>query len=166
MTSATTAHPASTSGPSALIATPMTILVISSGSFQRRPYQRQKAITPIIVTALTNASSDTSQVIGMLKPKNTVWNALLAPHQIGVENLLIADDRNRQHRQQRHQQDHGLPVARCERRPLDVIAFLREPAPAERCGGRRDRSPVQTPCRRPRRRSPDASPPSGPRCRR
>ena len=59
---------ASVSGAKALIAVPMAILVISAGSGQWRPYQRQKAMTPIIRKVLTTASMENIQLVGMVPP--------------------------------------------------------------------------------------------------
>ncbi len=44
---------------------PMVSLVISSGSVQRVPYQRQNATDPAMVTAPKNASTLNSQFTGV-----------------------------------------------------------------------------------------------------
>ena len=43
------------------------------------------------------------------------------PQQIGVENLHVADDANRQHRQQRHKQDDGAPLSPGHRRGCGMV---------------------------------------------
>src|SRR5215475_2296262 len=64
---------ASTVGANAAIKTPMAILVISSGSRQCLPYQRQKITEPAMSTVETKASTDSIQVTGMVWPKKTSW---------------------------------------------------------------------------------------------
>src|SRR6185503_1252792 len=79
---------ASTAGASAAMKTPMAILVISSGSRQCRPYQRQNISEPAIKAVETKASTASIQVMGMVWPKNTSWKFF--SDQISVEDFLIA----------------------------------------------------------------------------
>ncbi len=69
---------ASIKGAVAEITTPMVSLVISFGSVQRVPYQRQKITAPAMVKALMKASRLTSQLGGTWNPRIMSWK-LSAP---------------------------------------------------------------------------------------
>src|ERR687890_664269 len=58
-------------GASAEISVPMVSLVISSGSDQRFDHHRQKMTARAIVAVEMKASTDSSQVTGMVSPKKT-----------------------------------------------------------------------------------------------
>src|SRR6266702_3933958 len=70
---------ASTAGASVLIETPIAILVISLGSGRCRLHQRQNSTAAAIRIVLKNASTVSIHVIGMVRPKKTIWK-FRSPH--------------------------------------------------------------------------------------
>src|SRR5688572_5240328 len=66
-----TAAPTRQRAAPALRARPMVIFVISLGSLKRLAHRRQKATAPNRKETLTTASSVTSQVVGIIRPKNS-----------------------------------------------------------------------------------------------
>ena len=68
-----------------------------------------------MVATETIESTETSQVVRIVTPNRCRSTLLVGPDQVGVEDLVVADDGERQHRQQQDQQDHHLPFARGNR---------------------------------------------------
>ena len=101
--------PMNSDRPPAMVKTlPMIILLISSGSRCLRLHHFQKAATAISMETLTTASTVISQLLVLLSSvRSKCWSPQV---EVSVEDFLIGEQRDRQHRDQDDEVKDAQPV--------------------------------------------------------
>ena len=93
---------------------PMIILLISSGSRRLTLHHFQNSATATSIEKLRIASSVISQLDGMVYCHELQVEVLVAPDEVGVEDFLIGQQRNRENRDQDAKREDAQPVLAVE----------------------------------------------------
>ena len=91
---------------------PMIILPSSSGSRRLMPHHLKNAATATSIEKLRAASSVISQLVGRVVAEERQLEMLVRPDQIGVENFLVGEQRDRHRRDQEAERQAPASFAR------------------------------------------------------